>query len=195
MLVVVWCALTALITRLLLGTNSSNQLEFVIPAISAWRKVSCYVLGSAFTIFSAAFSNDEDLAPKFKKSNISGATVAATPCHLQVPADSEGYKMCGYLSQKMKNGKWEKNWYVLREDQLYTYRARGDTMAASALSILGWEAVEKAATELNHHIFHLSNSSNEDEECFAAVDQNERDKWVITLKIATKNTSKISDGS
>jgi len=141
------------------------------------------------------FSNDEDLVPKFKKSNISGITVPAIPCHLQVPSDKEGSNMFGYLSQKMKNGKWEKSWYVLREDQLYKYKAMGDTMAADVLSVLGWEVIELPSGELDHHIFQLSNTSKDYEECFAAVDKNERDKWIIILKIATKNTSNNSEGS
>ena len=103
--------------------------------------------------------------------------------------------MCGYLSQKMKNGKWEKNWYVLREHQLYKYKAMGDTTAAGVLPVLGGEVVELPAGEPGHHIFQLSSSSNDDEECFAAVDKNERDKWIITLKSATKNTSDNSGES
>ena len=46
--------------------------------------------------------------------------------------------MSGHLRRRLKNNKWKRSWFVLKERVLYIYRASEDTIAAETLPVLGW---------------------------------------------------------
>uniref|UniRef100_UPI00398F68EF FYVE, RhoGEF and PH domain-containing protein 5-like n=1 Tax=Pristiophorus japonicus TaxID=55135 RepID=UPI00398F68EF len=57
----------------------------------------------------------------------------------EVAASAEGVSMSGYLQRCKRNKRhWKKLWFVIHEKVLYTYRARGNKVAAESLPLLGF---------------------------------------------------------
>ena len=47
--------------------------------------------------------------------------------------------MCGYLKKRLRNAKWKRMWFVLKDKVLYAYKASEDTVAAETFPILGYD--------------------------------------------------------
>ena len=81
---------------------------------------------------------DEELRSRFKKRDHSRSVGKYIPQRLKLPANSENSEMSGHLRRRLKNNKWKRSWFVLKERVLYIYRASEDTVAAETLPVLGW---------------------------------------------------------
>ena len=86
----------------------------------------------------AVYGDDIDLKSRFKRRDISRTVARFVPQRLKLSANSEGSQVTGYLRRKIKNSKWKRCWFVLKDRVLYTYRASEDSVAIDTLPVLGW---------------------------------------------------------
>ncbi|XP_052779804.1 uncharacterized protein LOC128217033 isoform X2 [Mya arenaria] len=57
----------------------------------------------------------------------------------EVSANDEGACMSGYLQKWHKGRKWKKQWYLIKDKVLFTFKATQDTAAADSMVLLGYE--------------------------------------------------------
>jgi FYVE/RhoGEF/PH domain-containing protein 5/6 len=85
----------------------------------------------------------DSLRPRFKKRDSSKHGPSSTryvPQRLKVSSNGDGsLQMCGYLKKRLRNAKWKRMWFVLKDRVLYVYRASEDTVAAETFPILGYD--------------------------------------------------------
>lgn len=79
------------------------------------------------------------LKSRFKKRDTSKHLNRYVPQRLKVSANGQGAQMCGYLKRRMKNSKWKRMWFVLKDRVLYAYKASEDSVAADTFPILGYD--------------------------------------------------------
>lgn len=79
-----------------------------------------------------------NLKSRFKKRD-SSKNGRYVPQRLKVSANGEGAQMCGYLKRRMKNSKWKRMWFVLKDNVIYAYKASEDTVASDTFPILGYD--------------------------------------------------------
>ncbi|XP_023327012.1 FYVE, RhoGEF and PH domain-containing protein 6 [Eurytemora carolleeae] len=99
--------------------------------------------------------------------------------------------MSGHLRRRLKNNKWKRSWFVLKERVLYIYRASEDTIAAETLPVLGWTLQPLAEKNFELYeglnpglVFQLSHSGQESM-VFSAENDNFAEKWMTALREAT----------
>ena len=80
-----------------------------------------------------------ELQQRFKKKE-SGSTVTNyIPTRLREAADSQEVQMSGFLKWKRGKGAgWKKNWFVLKDRVLFTFKAVNDKVATDTRPVLGW---------------------------------------------------------
>ena len=59
------------------------------------------------------------------------------PSVLQEDASTEKAQISGFLQTK-KGRAWKRNWYVLKDHVLFTFKATNDKMAIETMPVLGW---------------------------------------------------------
>lgn len=107
------------------------------------------------------YGGDVDLRSKFKRRDLSKTVTRYVPDHLKVSAvsiqDIQGV-MSSYLRYRrletthwaggLSGGRWKKNWFVLKDRVLYTYKACDDTVAVDTLPVLGWDIVTDVTEDI-----------------------------------------------
>ena len=53
--------------------------------------------------------------------------------------DDGSMQMCGYLKKRLRNAKWKRMWFVLKDRVLYAFKASEDTVATETFPILGYD--------------------------------------------------------
>lgn len=97
----------------------------------------------------------EHLGSRFKKRDsnkhasgpiITTSAVRYVPQKLRVAAngtnangDDGSMQMCGYLKKRLRNAKWKRMWFVLKDRVLYAFKASEDTVAIETFPILGYD--------------------------------------------------------
>ena len=89
--------------------------------------------------FPPEYQHVPELQQRFKKKE-SGSTVNNyIPTRLREAADSQEVQMSGFLKWKRGKGAgWKKNWFVLKERVLFTFKAVNDKVATDTRPVLGW---------------------------------------------------------
>ncbi|XP_014675141.1 PREDICTED: FYVE, RhoGEF and PH domain-containing protein 6-like [Priapulus caudatus] len=118
----------------------------------------------------------DDLRTRFKKADTK-KKVRHMPQRLkEVCANDAGSAISGYLHKRVKKGKWQRLWFVVKDKVLYSYKASEDVAALDATPLLGFnvqtmdtievfEGVDASLVfELCHHrksmfIFHTDAAS------------------------------------
>eukprot|EP00094_Tigriopus_californicus_P002411 TCALIF_02329-PA protein Name:"Similar to Fgd6 FYVE, RhoGEF and PH domain-containing protein 6 (Mus musculus)" AED:0.05 eAED:0.05 QI:118/0.55/0.5/1/1/0.9/10/547/2858 len=102
-----------------------------------------------------------------------------------------GAQMCGYLKRRMKNSKWKRMWFVLKDRVLYAYKASEDSVAADTFPILGYDLdtlseknFELYEGEYAGLVFILSHPGGESL-VFCAENDNICEKWISALREAS----------
>jgi len=133
-----------------------------------------------------------ELQQRFKKKE-SGSTVNNyIPTRLREAADSQEVQMSGFLKWKRGKGAgWKKNWFVLKERVLFTFKAVNDKVATDTRPVLGWtletlsdknfELYEGEAAGL---VFLLTHPGQESI-VFCSENDNLAEKWMTALREAT----------
>jgi len=148
------------------------------------------VCDSCYNIIEKELWHEPYLRPRFERKE-SKSVQKYVPQRLKVRANDDGSQMSGHLSRRMRNGKWEKYWFVLKEWVLYTYRASEDTAAVESMPVVGWkleplsdrnfELYEGRAPGLVFQLRHSGGNSY----VFAAENDNLAEKWMNALREAT----------
>ena len=155
------------------------------------------------------YQNNPELRSRFKKKEGSTPVNTYIPNRLREAADSQEVQMSGFL--KWKRGKtagWKKNWFVLKDRVLFTFKAVNDKVAVDTKPVLGWtletlsdvsyfnmflsllilpslqknfELYEGEAAGL---VFHLTHPGQENL-VFCAENDNLAEKWMGALREAT----------
>ena len=63
--------------------------------------------------------------------------VAANGAHAN--DDDGSMQMCGYLKKRLRNAKWKRMWFVLKDRVLYAFKASEDAVATETFPILGYD--------------------------------------------------------
>ena len=80
-----------------------------------------------------------ELHQRFKKKESSGTVTNYIPTRLREAADSQEVQMSGFLKWKRGKGAgWKKNWFVLKDRVLFTFKAVNDKVATDTKPVLGW---------------------------------------------------------
>ena len=80
-----------------------------------------------------------ELQQRFKKKETSSPVTNYIPTRLREAADSQEVQMSGFLKWKRGKGAgWKKNWFVLKDRVLYTFKAVNDKVATDTRPVLGW---------------------------------------------------------
>ena len=65
------------------------------------------------------------------------------PQKLRVVTNSNGdvgtMQMCGYLKKRLRNAKWKRMWFVLKDRSLCAFKTSEDTVATETFPILGYD--------------------------------------------------------
>ena len=48
-------------------------------------------------------------------------------------------QMCGYLKKRLRNAKWKRMWFVLKDRSLCAFKTSEDTVATESFPILGYD--------------------------------------------------------
>ena len=59
--------------------------------------------------------------------------------------------MSGYLKLRLRNAKWKRSWFVLKDRVLYTFNAAEDAVAVETLPVLGWNLEPLADVSSNNN--------------------------------------------
>ena len=97
----------------------------------------------------------QHLRSRFKKRDFSrhasgpimmNSAVRYVPQKLRVAAngahandDDGSMQMCGYLKKRLRNAKWKRMWFVLKDRVLYAFKASEDAVATETFPILGYD--------------------------------------------------------
>ena len=79
------------------------------------------------------------------------------PTRLREAADSQEVQMSGFLKWKRGKGAgWKKNWFVLKDRVLYTFKAVNDKVATDTRPVLGWtlETLSDVSYSYHDRLFH-----------------------------------------
>ena len=89
--------------------------------------------------YSSEYQNEPELQIRFKKKDSSTPISAYIPTRLREAADSQEVQMSGFLKWKRGKGTgWKKNWFVLKDLVLFTFKAVNDKIATDTRPVLGW---------------------------------------------------------
>ncbi len=103
----------------------------------------------------------DTLRPRFKKRD-SSKHRHHVPERLRVGSNGDGsVQMCGYLKKRLRNAKWKRMWFVLKDRVLYAYRASEDTVAAETFPILGYDLDTLSEVTTNFDCLTLITVTNE----------------------------------
>ena len=90
-------------------------------------------------MLSLEYQNEPELQSRFKKKESSTPVGAYIPNRLREAADSQEVQMSGFLRwRKGKGAGWKKNWFVLKDRVLFTFKAVNDKVATDTKPVLGW---------------------------------------------------------
>ena len=74
------------------------------------------------------------------------------PTRLREAADSQEVQMSGFLKWKRGKGAgWKKNWFVLKDRVLYTFKAVNDKVATDTRPVLGWTLETLSDVSYSYH--------------------------------------------
>jgi len=133
-----------------------------------------------------------ELQQRFKKKESSSTVTTYIPTRLREAADSQEVQMSGFLKWKRGKGAgWKKNWFVLKDRVLFTFKAVNDKVATDTRPVLGWtletlsdknfELYEGEAAGL---VFLLTHPGQESI-VFCSENDNLAEKWMTALREAT----------
>ena len=98
-----------------------------------------------------------ELQQRFKKKETSSPVTNYIPTRLREAADSQEVQMSGFLKWKRGKGAgWKKNWFVLKDRVLYTFKAVNDKVATDTRPVLGWtlETLSDVSYSYHDRLFH-----------------------------------------
>ena len=93
-----------------------------------------------------------ELQQRFKKKETSSPVTNYIPTRLREAADSQEVQMSGFLKWKRGKGAgWKKNWFVLKDRVLYTFKAVNDKVATDTRPVLGWTLETLSDVSYSYH--------------------------------------------
>lgn len=107
----------------------------------------------------------------------------------EVRANDQGSSMSGYL-RLMRNKKWKRLWFVIKDQVLYTYKASEDMAAVESVPLLGYEVQIMGAWYEGVEpglVFTLTHK-NTTPHLFRTESAASTEKWVTLLREATVPT-------
>ena len=149
-----------------------------------------------------------ELQQRFKKKE-SGSTVNNyIPTRLREAADSQEVQMSGFLKWKRGKGAgWKKNWFVLKERVLFTFKAVNDKVATDTRPVLGWtletlsdvgfpnnnQSLKRYFLQKNFELYEgeaaglvfLLTHPGQESIVFCSENDNLAEKWMTALREAT----------
>lgn len=105
----------------------------------------------------------------------------------EVTATDKGASMSGYLQKWHKGKRWKKQWYLIKDKVLFTFRATQDTAATDSMVLLGYEVsrftdyYEGVEADL---LFQLSHA-NMTPVVFRTDSATATEKWVTVMRECT----------
>lgn len=103
---------------------------------------------------------------------------------LEVGGNEEGSQMSGYLKFKKGGRYFKKQWFVLKDNVLYAYKASSDVCALETIPVLSYE-VDEPRKDGNEIAFQLKHKGIANL-MFKAENENSAMRWIQELKKATK---------
>jgi len=138
------------------------------------------------------YQHEPELLSRFKKKESSTPISGYVPPRLREAADSHEVQMAGFLKWRRGKGTgWKKNWFVLKDLVLFTFKAVNDKVATDTMPVLGWtlETLSDKNFELYEGeqaglVFLLTHPGQENL-AFCAENDNFAEKWMTALREAT----------
>ncbi|XP_065206805.1 FYVE, RhoGEF and PH domain-containing protein 6-like [Planococcus citri] len=108
----------------------------------------------------------------------------------EVTANDSGSQISGWLHRKNKNKSWKRNWFVLKEQVLYVYKASEDVMASESVPVLGYvvETFKEASNsyeDIDSKLVFQLGHAGQPPLVFYADSEIVAEKWVAALREAT----------
>ena len=171
--------------RVLCGQCSDNRAPLRYNQFQAARVCDdCY--SSLFT----ELGTDEDLVNKFKPRN-------STKPPKKISISKDESQNSGFLSLRLRNGRWKKSWYTLNHGILYSFAGKEDTNPADEFDLKEYPLI--AGNGLVTFILRSENiyevEENEEREVkelhFTTDTHTARDGWVKA--ILASNHARLTD--